>query len=140
MQESANSTRARQRSDIESLRSQWVLLRLYQRRQSWLAWADYLVVTSVGLAVFGATLPLLIFPAAGRTIMAIAAFSCAAALVLLAGYVPAILAHYRIELGARRKGPRERGEPIERWTVVASCICASMAFSATLILADAVAF
>jgi len=100
---------------------------------AWLAWADYLVVISVALAVFGSTLPLLIFPVVGRSIMAIAASSCAAALVLLAGYVPAILAHYRIELGARRKGAREKGEPIERWIVIASCICASLSFSATLI-------
>lgn len=106
---------------------------------AWLAWADYLVLTSVALAVFGSTLPLLVAPMSSRPVMAIAAASCAAALVLLAGYVPAIPAHYRIELGATRSGPREKGEPIERCIVIASYICASIAFGIALIFPAAIA-
>src|SRR5689334_14674945 len=69
----------------------------------WLAWADYLILVSIMLAVLGATLPLLIVPAPSEKLIALAAASCIAALILQAGYVPSILAHYRIELGARRK-------------------------------------
>src|SRR5215469_7841049 len=99
----------------------------------WLAWADYLILTSVALAVFGSTAPLLVAPIVPRTVVAIAASSCVAALILLAGYVPAILAHYRIELGAKRRGPREKGEPIERWLVITFGILAAISFTATLL-------
>ena len=100
----------------------------------WLAWADYLVLGSVVLAVFGATVPLLAASKTPRPVAAVAAASCIAALVLLAGYVPSILAHYRIELGARREGSRVKGEPIERGFVVGSLICAAAAFGVTLVL------
>ena len=100
----------------------------------WLAWADYLVLSSVALAVFGATAPLIAIPKAPGPVMAVAASSCIAALVLLAGYVPSILAHYRIGLGARREGPRAQGEPVERLFVISSVICAVASFTATLLL------
>lgn len=51
----------------------------------WLAWADYLVLTSVALAVFGGTVPLLAVPRIPRSIIGVAAAACVAALVLLAG-------------------------------------------------------
>lgn len=100
----------------------------------WLAWADYLVLGSIFLAVFGATVPLLLWPATTNALTALAAASCAAALVLQAGYIPSILAHYRIELSARRKGPRAKGEPVERLFVVGSSIVASSVFAVTLLL------
>ena len=46
---------------------------------AWFTWADYFVLTSVALAVFGSTLPLVIVPDAGRTVMAIAASNCGSA-------------------------------------------------------------
>ena len=62
------------------------------------------------------------------------AASCVAALILLAGYVPSILSHYRIEIGRRRTGPREKGEPAERWIVFLSLLLASAGFCATVAL------
>lgn len=100
----------------------------------WLAWADYLVLSSVALAVFGGTVPLIAVPRTPRSVLAVAAASCVAALVLLAGYVPSILAHYRIGLGATREGPRAQGEPVERRFVVGSLICAVASFTVTLLL------
>jgi hypothetical protein len=100
----------------------------------WLAWADYLVLTSVALAVFGATVPLIAVPQAPRSVTAVAAACSTAALVLLAGYVPSILAHYRIELGVRREGPRAQGEPVERRFVIGSLIGAVATFTITLLL------
>jgi hypothetical protein len=97
----------------------------------WLAWADYLLLSSVGLAVFGVLLPIL---AVGRysVTVSVAAAVCAAAIVLLAGYIPAILAHYRIGLGATRQGPREKGEPLERRSVCLTAVAASVTFGITL--------
>jgi hypothetical protein len=100
----------------------------------WLAWADYLILGSIGLAVFGATVPLLLAPAPPQLLIALAASSSVAAVVLQAGYVPSILAHYRIELGAKRKGPREKGEPVERRFVIGSAVCAAALFAVTLLL------
>jgi hypothetical protein len=100
----------------------------------WLAWADYLILASVALAVFGATVPMLAVPNAPRPLVSVAASSCVAALFLLAGYVPSILAHYRIQLGAEREGPRDMGEPVERRFVIGSALSAGFAFAATLVL------
>jgi hypothetical protein len=100
----------------------------------WLAWADSLILLSVALAVFGATVPLLVVRASSPFVVALAAASCVAALILQAGYLPAILAHYRIWLGGTRHGPRERGEPIERRVVIGSIVCAAALFGATLLL------
>jgi hypothetical protein len=41
-----------------------------------------------------------------------------AAVVLTFGYVPTILAHYRLILRGRRRGPRKNPEPPERWLAV----------------------
>jgi hypothetical protein len=100
----------------------------------WLAWADYLILGSVTLAVFGATVPLLIFSKPSDGLIALAASSCVGALVLQVGYVPAILAHYRIEFGARRQGRHAKGEPVERLFVIGTSILAGITFALTLFL------
>lgn len=100
----------------------------------WLAWADYLIVGSVALAVFGTTVPLLLLSKPSERLIALAASSCVSAVVLQAGYVPSILAHYRIELGKQRVGPHAKGEPIERWFVVGTSMLAVAAFTLTLFL------
>ena len=110
------------------------VLEVLKVKTLWLAWADYLVLASVLLAVFGGTVPILLLPSVPRSVLAIGASSCVAALVLLAGYVPSILAHYRIGLGATRQGPRAKGEPVERGFVIASSVCAGLLFLATLLL------
>jgi hypothetical protein len=84
----------------------------------WVAWSDYLIFGSVFLAVFLVVIPLLVF--SSRTL---APAASAAAIILQAGYIPAILAHYRIICGKARdkeKIAREQGEPAEKWIVGAS--------------------
>lgn len=110
------------------------VLEVLKRQPLWLAWADYLILGSVTLAVFGATVPLLVAPSPSRALVALAASSCVAALILQAGYIPSLLAHYRIELGARRHGPRAKGEPAERGFVIGTAISAAVLFAATLSL------
>src|SRR6478672_9826534 len=80
------------------------VLEVLKIRTVWLAWADYLIIASIMLAALGVILPLVAIPNGSPVLVAVAAASCAAATVLQAGYVPAILAHYRIELGAKRVG------------------------------------
>jgi hypothetical protein len=51
----------------------------------------------------------------------LASAGCALALVLTAGDVPTILAHYRIMFGKSRAGPRRNPEPAER-SIVLLCV------------------
>jgi peptidoglycan biosynthesis protein MviN/MurJ (putative lipid II flippase) len=93
---------------------------------TWLAWADYLIVAAVVLSLLLVVLPLIVL-GDGSRVLAIATGSCAAAAILVAAYPFAILDHYRIEIGAHRKGGRAKGEPIEKAIV----ICASAVAAAT---------
>jgi hypothetical protein len=95
---------------------------------SWLAWSDYLIIASVVLALFLAIVPLLAVSVMTSLVQALAAASCVAAVILQAGYIPAILAHYRIEIGRKRKGDRLKGEPAERRFVFISAALATVGF------------
>jgi hypothetical protein len=108
------------------------LLEALKVDEAWLAWADYLILSSIGLAVFGVVVPLLVDAAADAAVVAMAAACCASAVVLQAGYVPALLAHYRIVLGWGQKGARVRGEPLERKIVWATLVAALLACLLTL--------
>jgi hypothetical protein len=84
----------------------------------WIAWSDYLILASVLLAVFLVVIPILVFSS-----QKLATAASAAAIILQAGYIPAILAHYRIGIGKARdekKLPRAKGEPAEKWLVIIS--------------------
>jgi hypothetical protein len=88
----------------------------------WLACSDYLILIAVGLCLFLVVLPLL--ATVTPCLLAVASSAGAAAMVLEAGYIPSILAHYRIGIGASRKGPRERCEPWECRLVIVSFVIA----------------
>jgi hypothetical protein len=72
----------------------------YPSWPNWLAWSDYLILASVVL--FFAVMPLVAISPMGST-EAFASAACVAALMQV-GYIPAILAHYRIEIDTRRTG------------------------------------
>jgi hypothetical protein len=97
----------------------------------WLPLADRLIVVSVGLVFCFAVIPLLAFELS-RSTVGLASAACIAALVLQVGYVPAIMAHYRIEIGKNRTGPREKGEPAERLFVWISTLIAALGFAFVL--------
>lgn len=100
-----------------------------QRR--WIPWADRLLISVVTV-----TLLLVLFPIAlaGRTASLwgerLPAAACCASTVALAGYIPALLAHYRFGPSPARKwiwfgcrlGDRSAGEPAEIAIVVASVV------------------
>jgi hypothetical protein len=81
-------------------RELWVQER-HPKWPNWLSWSDYLIVTSVIFAIF-ALIVLLVIPGITQYRRALAAGSCVAAIILQAGYIPGILAHYRIEIGRHR--------------------------------------
>jgi hypothetical protein len=103
---------------------------------NWLAWADYLIISTITLSVILVIIPLVAAPAPSRLIYSIAAGSCAAASILLLAYPFAILDHYRIEIGTWRTKQgekpqaRHKGEPLERIIVVTAAIVAAATFAA----------
>jgi amino acid transporter len=101
---------------------------------NWLAWSDYLILGSVLVSLSLVVTPLLVFPRSPYT-YALAPAACIAAIFLQVGYIPAILAHYRIEIGTERtkKGfRREKGEPMERVFVTLAAVLAGSAFAIVL--------
>jgi len=101
----------------------------YPDAPNWLAWADYLVIASIGLSLLLVVVPLVALPGPGKNALALAAASCAAAAILLAAYPLAILDHYRIAIGVRRKGERMKGEPVEKALVLGAAFVATAAFA-----------
>ena len=74
---------------------------------SWLPLADWLLIAAMIVAVAAAVIPLLAFNLSSTKIPRAA---CAASCVLLAGYVFAVLAHYRLIFGS---GIRYQTYPLE---------------------------
>lgn len=102
--------------------------------QTWLAWADYLVLGAIILSLIFVVLPIVATGHPGNSVLNLAAASCGASAVLLAGYPFAILDHYRIEIGTKREGERAKGEPVERWIVIVSSILAAGVFASIILL------
>ena len=102
--------------------------------RSWLPVADLLLLGATLTAIVVVLLPILLFdseflgsrvPNAG----------CAAALVALAGYVPALLAHYRLIFGtANEETSRRNPEPPEGEIVVGTTAVALALFGVSLII------
>jgi len=106
-----------------------IYVREVNKKDNWIAWSDYLILASVLLVLSLIVIPLLTFSYA-----TFAPAASAAAFILQAGYIPAVLAHYRIEIGKSRdvkRLPRERGEPAEKWIVFVSGVVALLFFIVT---------
>jgi hypothetical protein len=97
----------------------------YPRWPNWLAWADYLVLAAILLSLLAVVLPIVAMGEPTDLVLNVAGGACAAAAIMLAAYPIAILDHYRIEIGATRRGDRRKGEPIERKVVVVALILAA---------------
>lgn len=97
----------------------------------WLPLADWLLVIATLICLL-----LVILPITFNVGNDLAAAGSAAATVMVAGYVFAILAHYRIFFGRRfivfgekRKGPRTNPEPSELGFVMISIAVACLVFA-----------
>jgi hypothetical protein len=103
----------------------------YPKWETWTSWADWLILASIPLVGCLTIFSLLAFPRM-RLGEALAAASCGSAVVLQIGYIPAIMAHYRIFFGMQRRKdgiPRDRGEPAEKVFVILTVVIAVLAFA-----------
>ncbi|MEA5595748.1 MAG: hypothetical protein HC815_39815 [Richelia sp. RM1_1_1] len=97
--------------------------------QVWIPWADYLVITAVMVSLLIGILPIVVVSSPPKFIYQIANGACAASIVMLAGYVPGILAHYRFILAKNTRSARQNPEPSERWIVIMFLCFAFIAFT-----------
>jgi hypothetical protein len=84
--------------------------------------ADWLLV----VATLSCLLPIILPISAGFPLRLPAAVSAASA-VVVAGYLPSLLAHYRIVLGSERRGSHHNTEPIELLLVLITVVAALVA-------------
>jgi hypothetical protein len=103
-----------------------------QNEPTWIACSDYLILASIFASLFLVLLPLLVVPKF-QYVIAIGRAGCCAAIILEAGYIPSILAHYRIGFGKGRHGPRTNPEPTEHVFVWLFAIFAVVCFSFVLL-------
>lgn len=95
----------------------------------WLPWADRLLLSAILISVFFVLLPIFVLEPGAGLIRAIRAL-LAASLVLMGGYFPAVLAHYRMILGGARTRPRRQTETWEVricWMAVCLALAAGAA-------------
>lgn len=97
---------------------------------SWIPWADRLVIASVLISLLFVIIPLVSISSPIALIKRVGAGGCSASSILLAGYIPAILAHYRFIFGDHTKG-RWNPEPAEKWIVITTV---SVAMAAMIIV------
>lgn len=102
--------------------------------RTWIPWADRLLIASVVIALVFVLLPLIVSPATASTRVPLFSRALlAASIILLAGYVFSILAHYRLIFGGEREGPRINPEPAEE-AIVNLAIASASIVSITIIL------
>lgn len=82
---------------------------------TWIPWADRLVIAATLSALLFGVLPFVSGVVSTSAAIPLAMASSSSSVVLLLGYVFAILAHYRLILHGSRTGPRVNPEPPERW-------------------------
>lgn len=97
---------------------------------TWIPWADYLVLAATSLALILGVFPVVSGLVPGSVAVALGMASNTGAVVLLFGYVFAILAHYRLLFGQRRTGSKGRTnpEPAEGWIVWLTALTAALLF------------
>jgi hypothetical protein len=96
----------------------------------WIPWADRLLIAATLVALLLVLLPLLACSNRPGRLAELPAAACAAAVVMFAGYILSILAHYRIILRFGRSGPRRNPEPAEKWLVLLAAALAVLLLAA----------
>lgn len=91
---------------------------------NWVPWADLLLLLSAFLSLICVLLPLVAAHPSSWAYQRLPSPACAAAVVLVAAYPVAILAHYRFIFGGGRNGPRENPEPSEQRVVLLALLSA----------------
>ena len=100
--------------------------------QTWITWADRLLIGAVLISLLLVVLPVVLFPGS-LCALRLATSTCSASTILVSGYIPSILAHYGLAFGKERSKPAVNPEPAERkWVYVT--ILSSTAVAATVLL------
>ena len=103
---------------------------------TWIPWADRLLIGAVTAAIVLVLFPISLAGSVsslwGRQLPAAV---CSGSAMALAGYIPALLAHYRFgRFGRNADGYRQNPEPAERTIVIASIILGVAAAVGSFIL------
>jgi len=101
---------------------------------NWIPRSDWLLVAATLTALLIVLLPEVLFADSRLFGRRIPTAGCAAALVGIAGYIPALLAHYRLLFGSGRTGPRLNPEPAEQKVFVLTWAAAFGVFFLSLVL------
>jgi hypothetical protein len=94
--------------------------------RTWIPWADWLALGSTFLSM-GVVAALMIDSSSSSFLSTWLRPTLSAAVVLVVGYAPAVLAHYRLLSSGKDKGPRDNPEPAERWIVLTTILLAAFA-------------
>jgi hypothetical protein len=82
-----------------------------QKERQWIPWADWLYIGATAASLLLVILPLIAVGPQSGAARRLASAACAASVVSVCGYIPSILAHYRIPpFGRNRSGPRVVGQ------------------------------
>jgi len=98
---------------------------------TWIPWAEGLVLAATLLSLLLVIAPILFLGPDNRTVLRVGRAATLLSVILLAGYVPSILAHYRLICGRARSGSRENPEPAE-----CLFVCATVGIGSALAIAS----
>lgn len=94
-------------------------IRMHEQEEvTWIPWADWLLISATLTSLLLVILPIVTLSPRPGVLRNLPAAGCSAASVLVAGYIFAILAHYRLILGHNRSGSRGNPEPAEERLVL----------------------
>jgi hypothetical protein len=94
----------------------------------WIPSSDWLMIYAILISLLLVILPAILNYNSTGLFAKIPRASSIASIILVIGYIPGILAHYRLIFGMKRKGPRENPEPPERLIILATKFCSIVAF------------
>jgi hypothetical protein len=105
----------------------------HMREQHWFPASDWLIVASNMSALCFVVAPLVALESPSQRMVRFASATCCAAAIMLAGYIPSILAHYEFFFGLTK----ERSNPTfwEGIFLAVTAICAVAAFAVAYRLA-----
>jgi hypothetical protein len=93
-----------------------------QMELNWIPWADRLLIVATLVSLLFVLLPVVLFDKKWEIISKIIIGSSASSIIMVVGYIFAILAHYRFLLGKERKGPRTNPEPAEKFVIIITTV------------------
>ena len=99
---------------------------------TWIPWADWLLILATLTSLLLVILPIVSLRSRQDILENLPAAGCAAASIMVAGYIFGILAHYRLILGKNQDEPRDNPEPAEKVLVILAAVLSGAAFIAVL--------